>query len=611
MLLAAATVSSGGGTANEGTETFTILNGSMDVGSPLTVNVAAGMAMGNYTLPAGTAGGTYTIQAVYNGTSNFLGAIDFSHVLTASGPLMTSTATSNTSASFSTSAQMVSLSATVTSSITVNEGTVTFTILSGTTTIGSAVTVDVMNGAASTSYMLPAGTAVDPYTIQAVYSDSGTGNFTTSNDATHTLTVNPATSAAAAENATATFNTSSQTVTLNASVTSAAGTVDGGTLTFTIMSGSTVVGTAIPVDVTDGSASVLYALPAGTAAGNYSIDASFGGTTNFFGSSDIAHQLLISPAATTSVATSATASFNSSTQTVSISATVTSTAGTVSGGTVTFTIFSGTTIIDTAIIGTAINVPVVNGMASGTYTLPAGTAAGNYTIEASYGGTNNFATSGDNSQQLMVTPAPTTSVAVSATTIFSGSNQNVMLSATITSSAGTVNEGMVTFTILSGMTVIGTAISEPVVAGMANGNYTLPAGTVGGTYTIQAAYGDVADFAASSDNSQLNLSPALVTVAASAAHGDVQLRNAERHRQKYRGNGRRGDGDVYHPQQHGLDRNAGRLPGDERLRSASLTACPREWPLAIARSRRSTAAPPASRRRRTPWPSTQPAYPRR
>ena len=51
-----ATVSSGAGTVNEGTETFTILNGTMVIGSPLTVNVSAGAAKGNYTLPHRHAG---------------------------------------------------------------------------------------------------------------------------------------------------------------------------------------------------------------------------------------------------------------------------------------------------------------------------------------------------------------------------------------------------------------------------------------------------------------------------------------------------------------------------------------------------------------------------
>ncbi len=77
-----ATVTSPSGTVNEGTETFTILNGRTAVGTPVTVNVSDGAASTVYTLPAGTSAGTYIIQAVYNGTANFLGYTDTSHDLT-------------------------------------------------------------------------------------------------------------------------------------------------------------------------------------------------------------------------------------------------------------------------------------------------------------------------------------------------------------------------------------------------------------------------------------------------------------------------------------------------------------------------------------------------
>ena len=103
----------------------------------------------------------------------------------------TSTAASNASTTFSTSAQNVAWTATVTSSAgTVNEGTETFTILNGTTVIGSAVTVNVVSGAANATYVLPASTPVNVYTIQAVY--NGTTNFNGSMDTSHTLTVTAA-----------------------------------------------------------------------------------------------------------------------------------------------------------------------------------------------------------------------------------------------------------------------------------------------------------------------------------------------------------------------------------------------------------------------------------
>src|SRR5262249_42143500 len=67
----------------------------------------------------------------------------------------------------------------------VNNGSVTFTVKQGPTTIGVATTDNtVVAGAASVSYALPAGTNAGPYTIQASYTpgtgfnaSSGTGSL--------------------------------------------------------------------------------------------------------------------------------------------------------------------------------------------------------------------------------------------------------------------------------------------------------------------------------------------------------------------------------------------------------------------------------------------------
>ncbi len=83
----------------------------------------------------------------------------------------------------------MTLHATITSPAgVVNEGTETFTILSGMTPIGDPVTVGVSAGAASARYALPVGTPAGTYAIQAVF--NGTPNFAESTDNSHTLTVN-------------------------------------------------------------------------------------------------------------------------------------------------------------------------------------------------------------------------------------------------------------------------------------------------------------------------------------------------------------------------------------------------------------------------------------
>ncbi len=82
-----ATITSPAGTVNQGTETFTIFNGATPVGTAVTVNVATGSASASYPLPDGTPPDTYTIQAVYNGTVNFIGSTDASQTLVISAAL--------------------------------------------------------------------------------------------------------------------------------------------------------------------------------------------------------------------------------------------------------------------------------------------------------------------------------------------------------------------------------------------------------------------------------------------------------------------------------------------------------------------------------------------
>ena len=70
----------------------------------------------------------------------------------------------------------------------------------------------------------------------------------------------PATTATAAVSASATYSTASQPIPLSATVTSSFGIVDEGTETFTILSGSTTIGTPITVNVSAGAAAGTYTI---------------------------------------------------------------------------------------------------------------------------------------------------------------------------------------------------------------------------------------------------------------------------------------------------------------------------------------------------------------
>ena len=199
--------------------------------------------------------------------------------------------------------------------------------------------------------------------------------------------------------------------------------------------------------------------------------------------------------ATTTTARAASATASSAAQSVSLSATVTSSGGTVNAGTVTFTVLNGSTTVGTPVTSTAIT----SGTASSSYVLPAGTLVGTYTIQAVYNAGGTFATSSDSTHSLAVGAAATTVIASTPSVSFGSGSQTVPLSATVTSSGGTVNAGTVTFTVMNGSTPVGTPVTSGTVSGgSATASYTLPGGTAVGSYTIQAAYNAGGSFAASS-----------------------------------------------------------------------------------------------------------------
>jgi Bacterial Ig-like domain (group 3) len=216
------------------------------------------------------------------------------------------------------------------------------------------------------------------------------------------------------------FSTTAQPVALSATVTSTAGTVNQGTVTFTILSNTTPIGTAAVANVTGGSANATYTLPAGTGANGYIIQAVYGAASDFLTNTNSSHALTVSAAATTTVAASSSVRFTAAAQTIAMSAAVTSSGGTVSQGTETFTVLHGSTVI-----GTAQTVSVVSGAATANYTLPAGTAAGTYVIQATYNGTVDYSSFTDSTHTLTVTAAADASVVLASAQTSSGTPVSV------------------------------------------------------------------------------------------------------------------------------------------------------------------------------------------
>jgi hypothetical protein len=494
-----ATVTSGGQGVDEGTVTFSVFQGATQVGTSVTsVTLEDGDASASFTVPAGQPAGAYTLIAVYKAGSGYLSSADDIHTFTI-GPTTTTTA-ANESVPYSTASATVALSAEVENGgVGVSQGTVTFSVYEGVTQIGASVTSGTVNdGVASASFTVPAGLPAGVYTIRAAY-DPEPGE-TGSTDILHTLTVSPATTTTSATSASTDFDTLSQTIALSATVTSPAGSVDEGTVTFSVFQGNTQLGTSVTSGtLSAGTASANFALPAGQPPGTYTIEAVYDPGADYQGSSDSIQSLTIAKGTTSTAASNASAAFSNAEQSMTLNATVTSDGAPVSQGTVTLTVFTsaGVQIGQPTTSGT-----VSGGSASAVFVLPAGQAPGSYTIDAVYNPGNDYEESSDSTHVLSVGLAATSTSTTDAVATFNTASQTVTLSATVTSGGTGVDEGTVTFTVFTaGDVQVGQpTTSSNVAAGLASAIFTSPAGQSVGTYTIQTVYNPGLDYQTSSDS---------------------------------------------------------------------------------------------------------------
>ncbi|HET6852532.1 MAG TPA: kelch repeat-containing protein, partial [Pyrinomonadaceae bacterium] len=159
--------------------------------NPATTTGASVVSTLSVTTTATTAPGTYTFQVTATNSAGCQGpGATPSNTLTLvvnASTVNTTTTVANANATYGNTS--VTLNATVTpaSGPAVNNGSVTFTVKQGPTTIGAATTDNtVVAGAASVSYALPAGTDAGPYTIEAAYTP-GTGFNASSGSGTLTI----------------------------------------------------------------------------------------------------------------------------------------------------------------------------------------------------------------------------------------------------------------------------------------------------------------------------------------------------------------------------------------------------------------------------------------
>jgi hypothetical protein len=205
---------------------------------------------------------------------------------------------------FSTTATKVTLSAQVNSVSTLNEGKVSFVIQdrSG-TVIQSAPDIQVIGGKAQMDVKLPTGLARGTYTINASYSDLG-GSFASGQGANDLIVTSAGTvTTIGLSTSSVPFNgVNSTKITVTAHVVSGDNAVTEGKVTFSINN----VAATQPVMVdAEGNVQTTLTIPAGTAAGTYTVVATYddsqsgAGVSNFLSSSNSV-LLKVTPSAATS-----------------------------------------------------------------------------------------------------------------------------------------------------------------------------------------------------------------------------------------------------------------------------------------------------------------------
>lgn len=466
------------------TGSVTLKDGSTTVG---TGNLDAS---GNTTISTSSlAIGSHTITAVYSGDNNYGSSTSSSVTQKVTGTSTTVIASANPnpssfgqSVTFTVQVQGPSPSSpTPTGSITFKDGS---------TTVGSG-NLDVSGNATFSSSTLALGS----HTITAVYSgDSNYSTSTSSPVSQKVLSLSTTVFVSANPNPA----TIGQSVSLVVQVQGQTPSSPTPTGSITFMSGPNNLGTGT---LTGGILSTSVTLPITINAGSQSITATYSGD-GFYATSLGSVNLTVNPATTTTVLSPASSSGTFGTA-PSITATVSSTAGTPSGSVI-FTATSGGTVAGTQTVN-------LNASGQATFTLPSLNVA-NYTITATYSSNGNFAGSTSSGVAYSVTPiGTTTNLSLSGSSAIFSQPVSLIAKVTANSPTSAIPSGTVTF--LDGSATLGNATLD------ATGTATLSASNIGaGNHSITALYSASSNFGTStSAASPLSISKGSTTTTLNSA----------------------------------------------------------------------------------------------
>jgi hypothetical protein len=424
---------------------------------PTQLGVVALDPTGSATFATSTlTGGSHSIAGVYSGDVDHVGA-------SASLTQVVTTANSSTALASATNPSIFGQSVTFTATVSGVGGTATGTVtfFDGATSLGTG-TVD---GAGQASFSTGA-LAVGTHPITAAY--GGDTNFAASTSAAVSQLVNQSdTSTALASSSNPSIV--GATLTFTASVTATlpgAGTPTG---TVTFSDGMTILGTGT-LNASGVATFDTTALDVGT----HVITASYAGDASFHASTTTLSQVVNQDGDTTALVSSQNPSTFGASVTFTATVTTSGTGGTPTG---TITFDDGGTVIGT---GT---------LTAGVATFSTATlAGGTHTITATYSGDTDHAPSSGSVMQVVTTAGTATALASSTNPSVFG--QSITITATVTSGAGGVPTGTVTFS--DGVTTLGTGTLDATGAT----TFTTSALAVA-THALSAVYGGDANYTTS------------------------------------------------------------------------------------------------------------------
>ena len=447
--------------------------------------------------------GSDSLTAVYGATTNYTTSTSAAQSETVSqDSTKTTTSVSSSTAVYGQPVTFTAIVSAGSPGTAAPTGTVTFKAHTGGAVLGTS-TLAVVNGQDVATFTT-SSLILGAHLVDVVY--SGDTNFTTSSGTSLSVTINPAATTTTLTTATNPAVVG-QSVKLTAVV--AANSPGGGTPTgpVTFMDGTTVLGTG-GLSLSNGQ-DVAVLTTAFATAGNHSLTAVYGTTTNYTTSTSVAVSETVNQAATKTVG-----SANPATAVIGQPVTLSAVVSTVSPGqgsptgTVTFKAHSNGAVIGTGTLA------FVGGQDIATFTTSS-LILGGHAIDVVYSGDSNFTTSTASTPiSLTINPAATTTALTSSVNPATV-NQSVTLTATVAvvSPGSGTPTGIVTFE--NGTTTIGTGTLS-----LVNGQYVatlVTSFTTTGTESLTAVYAGTSNFTGSTS------SPLSETVNAATQNAIVAL----------------------------------------------------------------------------------------